>query len=154
VDCGALVERARADLGGAIEESGTEIVVAEVLPVVRGDAGLLRLVFQNLIANAIKFRAEAAPRVELGVEREGDWWRFRCTDNGIGIDAEYAERIFVLFQRLHPRTQYDGTGIGLAMCRKIVEYHGGRMWLDTEHTREGGGSTFCFTLSAERPETR
>jgi signal transduction histidine kinase len=153
VDCGALVERARTDLGGAIEDSGAEIVVAEALPVVRGDAGLLRLVFQNLIANAIKFRAEAAPRVELGVQREGDWWRFRCTDNGIGIDAEYAERIFVLFQRLHPRTEYDGTGIGLAMCRKIVEYHGGRMWMDTEHTREGEGSTFCFTLSAERPET-
>ena len=117
-----------------------------------GDASLLRLVFQNLIANAIKFRGEAAPRIELAAEREGDCWRFECSDNGIGIDAEYAERIFVLFQRLHPRTQYEGTGIGLAMCRKIVEYHGGRMWLDTERTRDGGGSTFSFTLPAERPE--
>jgi light-regulated signal transduction histidine kinase (bacteriophytochrome) len=120
---------------------------------VHGDAGLLRVVFQNLIANAIKFRADAAPRVELGVERQGEWWRFSCTDNGIGVDPEYAERIFVLFQRLHPRTQYEGTGIGLAMCRKIVEYHGGRMWLDTEPPGEGGGSTFFFTLRAQRPET-
>jgi signal transduction histidine kinase len=153
VDCALLLERARTDLSRVIEESGTEIVVAETLPVVHGDAGLLRLVFQNLLANSIKFRGEAAPRVELGVEADGDWWRFRCSDNGIGIDAEYAERIFVLFQRLHPRTQYEGTGIGLAMCRKIVEYHGGRMWLDTEPRGDGEGSTFYFTLPAEKPET-
>jgi light-regulated signal transduction histidine kinase (bacteriophytochrome) len=111
-------------------------------------------VFQNLIANAIKFRAEAAPVVHLDAEREDGFWRFRCADNGIGISAEYEERIFVLFQRLHPRTQYEGTGIGLAMCRKIVEHHGGRMWLDTQSTREGEGSTFYFTLPAELPENR
>ena len=136
-----------------IEESGATIVVAGELPTVYGDAGLLRLVFQNLIANAIKFRAEAAPHVELDATLDGDFWRFRCSDNGIGIDPEYAERIFVLFQRLHPRTQYEGTGIGLAMCRKIVEYHGGRMWLDTERAGEDAGSTFYFTLPAQRPET-
>jgi signal transduction histidine kinase len=152
VDCELLVTSVRADLGRAIEESGTDIV-ADGLPTVRADAGLLRLVFQNLIANAIKFRGEAAPVVQLDAERDGDVWRFRCSDNGIGIDAEYEERIFVLFQRLHPRTQYEGTGIGLAMCRKIVEYHGGRMWLDTENTREGEGSTFYFTLPAEPPES-
>ena len=90
--------------------------------------------------------------MHLDAERDGEFWRFRCSDNGIGIDAEYEERIFVLFQRLHPRTQYEGTGIGLAMCRKIVEYHGGRMWLDTEQRREGEGSTFYFTLPAELPE--
>jgi len=153
VDCALLVERVRTDLSRVIEENGAEIVVAGTLPVVHGDAGLLRLVFQNLFANAIKFRAEAAPRVELSADADGDWWRFRCSDNGIGIDAEYAERIFVLFQRLHPRTQYEGTGIGLAMCRKIVEYHGGRMWLDIEPGGDAQGSTFYFTLPAERPET-
>jgi len=100
-----------------------------------------------------EFRAEAAPHVELDATLDGDFWRFRCSDNGIGIDPEYAERIFVLFQRLHPRTQYEGTGIGLAMCRKIVEYHGGRMWLDTERAGEDAGSTFYFTLPAQRPET-
>ena len=94
-----------------------------------------------------------APAIEVAAEREAGWWRFRVSDNGIGIDHEYAERIFVLFQRLHPRTQYEGTGIGLAMCRKIVEYHGGRMWLDAERTSLGSGSTFYFTLPAERPES-
>jgi signal transduction histidine kinase len=144
VDCNELVARVRTDLSTAIEESGTTIEAGD-LPTVSGDPGLLRLVFQNLLGNAIKFRADAAPVIELTAERDGESWRFRCADNGIGIDAEYADRIFVIFQRLHPRSSYEGTGIGLAMCRKIVEYHGGRMWLDTEYT---GGSAFCFTLPA------
>jgi light-regulated signal transduction histidine kinase (bacteriophytochrome) len=151
VDCEVLLTSVRADLGRAIDETGATIISGP-LPTLRADAGLLRLVFQNLVANAIKFRAEAAPVVHLDAEREGEFWRFRCSDNGIGISSEYEERIFVLFQRLHPRTQYEGTGIGLAMCRKIVEYHGGRMWLDAESTREGEGSTFYFTLPAELPE--
>jgi signal transduction histidine kinase len=151
VDCGALVARARADLERIISDSGAE-VEAGPLPTVHGDAGLLRLVFQNLIGNAIKFRGDEPPIVRLDAERDGEFWRFRCSDNGIGIDPEYAERIFVLFQRLHPRTQYEGTGIGLAMCRKIVDYHGGRMWLGTDG--DGGpGSTFYFTLPAQ-PEDR
>jgi light-regulated signal transduction histidine kinase (bacteriophytochrome) len=152
VDLSALVQRVQADLGTAIEDSGGEIVVGP-LPTVSGDPTLLRVVFQNLIANAIKFRGEAPPVVRLDAERDGDFWKFRCADNGIGIDAEYAERIFVIFQRLHPRTVFEGTGIGLAMCRKIVEYHGGRMWLDTEAAPEGGGSIFYFTLPAQ-PEDR
>ena len=135
VDCDVLMTRVRADLGRAIEESGAEIVSGP-LPTVMGDASLLRVVFQNLCANAIKFRGEAAPIVHVDAERDGDCWRFRCADNGIGIDPEYEERIFVLFQRLHPRTEFEGTGIGLAMCRKIVEYHGGRMWLDTAAERK------------------
>jgi signal transduction histidine kinase len=149
VDCNELVERVRGDLAGAIEDSGATIE-ADPLPTVSGDASLLRLVFQNLVGNAIKFRSGATPVVRLSAERDGDIWRFRCADNGIGIDAEYADRIFVIFQRLHSRSAYEGTGIGLAMCRKIVEYHGGRMWLDTENR---SGSAFCFTLPA-RPEDR
>jgi signal transduction histidine kinase len=148
VDCNALVAGARADLAGAIEDSGAE-VAAEPLPTVQGDPSLLRLVFQNLIGNAVKFRGEAPPRVAIGAERDDGAWRFTVADNGIGIDPEYAERIFVIFQRLHPRSSFEGTGIGLAMCRKIVEYHGGRMWLDTAH--EGPGARFCFTLPADDP---
>ena len=86
--------------------------------------------------------------MHLSASATAAFWRFRCADNGIGIDAEYADRIFVIFQRLHPRSSYEGTGIGLAMCRKIVEYHGGRMWLDTDYTGRSG-STFCFTLPAD-----
>ncbi len=152
VDCNALLTRVRTDLSRAIEESGATIEASE-LPTVHADAGLLRLVFQNLCANAIKFRAEAAPVVRIGAERDDGFWRFKVSDNGIGIDPSYEERIFVLFQRLHPRTEYEGTGIGLAMCRKIVEYHGGRMWLDADATVVGEGSTFYFTLPAERPES-
>jgi light-regulated signal transduction histidine kinase (bacteriophytochrome) len=99
----------RADLGRAIEESGAEIVSGP-LPKVMGDASLLRVVFQNVCANAIKFRGEAAPIVHVDAERDGESWRFRCADNGIGIDAEYEERIFVLFQRLHPRTEAGEIG--------------------------------------------
>jgi signal transduction histidine kinase len=148
VDCGELVERVRADLATSIEDSGATIDAAP-LPTVLGDAGLLRLVFQNLIGNAIKFRGDAPPVIRLGAEPDDGFWRFRCEDNGIGIDPEYADRIFVIFQRLHPRARYEGTGIGLAMCRKIVEYHGGRIWLDTESARQG--SAFCFTLPADGP---
>ncbi len=148
VDCAELVTRVRADLANSIEETGATIE-AGPLPTVRGDAGLLRLVFQNLVGNAIKFRGDAAPVVHIAAERDDGFWRFRCQDNGIGIDPEYADRIFVIFQRLHSRSSYEGTGIGLAMCRKIVEYHGGRMWLDSETAREG--SAFCFTLPAHDP---
>jgi light-regulated signal transduction histidine kinase (bacteriophytochrome) len=145
VDCNALLERARDDLSAAIEASGAA-VEAGPLPTVEGDASLLRLVFQNLLGNAIKFRGEAPPRVRVDATREDGEWRFSVADNGIGIDPEYAERIFIIFQRLHPRSSYEGTGIGLAMCRKIVEYHGGRMWLDTANG--DAGSRFCFTLPA------
>jgi signal transduction histidine kinase len=145
VDCNELVLRARADLTAPIKESGAE-VHAGALPTVLGDGPLLRLVFQNLIGNAVKFRGEVAPVVHVDAERDGDRWRFSVSDNGIGIESEYADRIFIIFQRLHPRASYEGTGIGLAMCRKIVEYHGGEIWLDTE---DRSGSTFCFTLPAD-----
>jgi signal transduction histidine kinase len=153
VDCEALMTRVRRDLAAAIEDSGAEVVVDGALPTVAGDPGLLRVVFQNLCANAIKFRGEAPPVVRVSARREDGFWRFAVADNGIGVAPEYAERIFVLFQRLHPRTQYEGTGIGLAMCRKIVEYHGGRMWLDAERAAPGEGSTFYFTLPDGGPES-
>jgi signal transduction histidine kinase len=150
VDAGALVARATANLATSIEDAGATVAVAD-LPDVDGDAGLLTLVFQNLIANAIKFHAPGRPpHVSISAERASRGWRFVVTDNGIGVEPEYAERIFEIFQRLHTRTAYEGTGIGLAMCRKIVEYHGGRIWLGP--TPSDGGSTFCFTLPAEHVE--
>jgi signal transduction histidine kinase len=151
VDTGQVVGTAQANLSQLIEETGATLEV-EPLPVVRGDAGLLSLVFQNLIGNAVKFRGEEPPRVSIAARPEGDEWEFTCRDNGIGIDAEHAERIFVIFQRLHSRAAYEGTGIGLAMCRKIVEHHGGRIWLAPNG--DGGGSTFHFTLPRSTEETR
>jgi len=100
-------------------------------------------VFQNLIGNALKFRGEQPPRITVSWADAGDEWEFSVADNGIGIEPEYADRIFVIFQRLHPKDAYPGTGIGLAMCRKIVEYHGGRIWLDTS---VDSGTVFRFTL--------
>lgn len=146
VESGEVLRHALTSLSAAIEESDAEIEVHEPLPRVRGEASLLAGVFQNLIGNALKFRSEETrPRIEVGVERDGEMWRFSITDNGIGVEPDYAERIFMIFQRLHPKDVYAGTGIGLAMCRKIIEYHGGRIWLDTEPSE---GTTFRFTLPA------
>jgi light-regulated signal transduction histidine kinase (bacteriophytochrome) len=149
VDTTALVADAKTRLAAALQETGGE-VVADGLPTVTGDAGLLTAVFQNLISNAIKFRGDGPPRVVFEAERDGRFWRFTCTDDGIGVEDEYAERIFVIFQRLHTRDAYEGTGIGLAMCRKIVEYHGGRIWLAP--SEPGRGARFRFTLPADPPE--
>lgn len=140
-----VLSRALTSLAAAIEESDAEIVVHHPLPRVRGEVSLLAGVFQNLVGNALKFRGEERPRIEIAAARDDDDWTFSVTDNGIGIEPDYAERIFMIFQRLHPKDVYAGTGIGLAMCRKIVEYHGGRIWLDTESTE---GTTFRFTLPA------
>jgi signal transduction histidine kinase len=137
-----LLAQAEANLGTMIRKTQAR-VEAGPLPTVLAERTLLTAVFQNLLGNAIKFRGEEPPRVSMAAERDGDFWRFSCTDNGIGIDPAYADRIFVIFQRLHDKAAYPGTGIGLAMCRKIVEYHGGRIWLDTSVT---SGSRFCFTL--------
>jgi light-regulated signal transduction histidine kinase (bacteriophytochrome) len=139
-----VLRRALSNLDTAIAESGAR-VAAEPLPAVRGEASLLALVFQNLIGNALKFRSEAAPEVRVGVDRRDGEWLITIADNGIGIEPQYAERVFVIFQRLHPKQEYPGTGIGLAMCRKIVEYHGGSIWLDTE---ADSGTVFRFTLPA------
>ena len=142
-DCNAMARTALHHLQVAIEESGAIIECAE-LPAVRGDATQLLQLFQNLLANAIKFhRPGVAPRVSLSAQAGAEGWRFAVTDNGIGIAPEYFERIFALFQRLHGRTEYPGTGIGLALCKKIVERHGGHIGVESE---PGRGSTFWFTL--------
>jgi light-regulated signal transduction histidine kinase (bacteriophytochrome) len=142
------VRAATNSLAAGIEDTGAT-VEADGLPTVPGDPGLLALMFQNLIGNAIKFRGDDPPHVRISArtDPDSDGWAVTVADNGIGIDPTYAERIFVIFQRLHSRASYEGTGIGLAMCRKIVEYHGGRIWLAANG---GPGSTFTFTLPAAR----
>lgn len=143
VSCGSALSQARVNL--AAEIRATEAIIeADELPSVRAEFSLLTSLFQNLIGNAIKFRSDQPPVVRITVnELDETFWLFSVSDNGIGIHADYAERIFVIFQRLHGRSEYDGTGIGLAMCRKIVEHYGGRIWLDTTYQ---GGANFCFTL--------
>ena len=147
VSCSVLLAQAWANLGPAARASHATIEAGH-LPVVLGETSLLTAVFQNLLSNALKFASDQAPRVSVSARRDEGNWIFSFADNGIGIPAEYAERIFVIFQRLHDRSAYPGTGIGLAMCRKIIEYHGGRIWLDTAVT---SGARFCFTLPV-RPE--
>jgi signal transduction histidine kinase len=149
VSCGVLLAQAWANLGPAVRASHATIEVGD-LPVVLGEISLLTAVFQNLLSNALKFTGDQAPRVSVSARRDGEHWLFSFTDNGIGIPAEYAERIFVIFQRLHDKATYPGTGIGLAMCRKIIEYHGGHIWLDTTVT---SGARFRFTLPV-RPEDK
>jgi signal transduction histidine kinase len=144
VSCASAVSQARTNLAAEIRRSGAAIASSE-LPVVRAEFSLITSLFQNLLSNAIKFRSDQQPQISLLAEREDDSWLFSVTDNGIGIKPEFAERIFVIFQRLHDRATYAGTGIGLAMCRKIVEHYGGKMWLDTSFQ---GGSRFYFTLPA------
>ncbi len=142
VSSDAALTQARANLAEQIEETGATIETGH-LPLVLGELPLLIAVFQNLLSNALKFSGGRPPRVVVTVRRDGAFWLFSFSDNGIGIEPEYAERIFVIFQRLHERSAYVGTGIGLAMTRKIIEYFGGRIWLDTAFT---GGTRFCFTL--------
>jgi signal transduction histidine kinase len=124
-------------------EGAGAVVTCDPLPVVLGERTLLVQLFQNLIGNAIKFRGAEIPTVHIGVAAREDTWEFSCVDNGIGIEPQYADRIFVIFQRLHAREEYTGTGIGLALCKRIVEHHGGRLWLDTSVT---SGTTFRWTL--------
>ncbi len=125
-----------------IEETGA-IITTESLPVVMVDATQLGQVFQNLIGNAIKFHGEQRPAIHLGVKEANDAWQFSVKDNGIGIEPQYFDRLFKVFQRLNPKDQYPGTGIGLAVCKRIVERHGGKIWVESEL---GMGSTFYFTL--------
>jgi signal transduction histidine kinase len=138
----AVLAHAERNLADAIDRTGA-VVTHDPLPDVTGEPTLLTTVLQNLVGNAVKFHGADPPRVHVGVKRDDDFWEFAVTDNGIGIDPAFAEKIFVIFQRLHSRDSYPGTGIGLALCRKIVEFHGGRIWLDQT---AANGTTFRFTL--------
>jgi signal transduction histidine kinase len=143
-DCEAVLQATLAALRPAIEESNA-VVAHDPLPTVTADATQLGQLFQNLIGNGIKYRDSKPPVIQVSSKREGSQWLFSVRDNGIGIDPKYAERIFVIFQRLHNREDYPGTGIGLTVCKKIVERHGGRIWVESQ---PGQGATFYFTIPA------
>ena len=138
----AALNQARSNVAAAMEETGATVETGH-LPLVLAELTLLTAVFQNLLSNALKFRGDKPPRIVITCTKDEPFWLFSFSDNGIGIEAEYADRIFVIFQRLHERSAYPGTGIGLAMTKKIIEYFGGRIWLDTDYTE---GSRFLFTL--------
>jgi light-regulated signal transduction histidine kinase (bacteriophytochrome) len=139
----AAVEQATSNLQEAIEESGG-VVTHDSLPVVIADGVQLVQLFQNLIANAIKYRSAEIPRVHVSATKNGGKeWTFAVRDNGLGIDPKYFDKIFVMFKRLHGRDEFSGTGIGLTVCKKIVERHGGRIWVESVPEK---GSTFFFAL--------
>ena len=142
-DSAAALEAALANLGVAVEESGARISRGD-LPTVLSDPALLSQVFQNLVANAIKFRRGPAPAIRVAAAARGMEWEFTVADDGIGIAPKDSERVFLLFHRLHPRAEFPGAGIGLAICKRIVERQGGRIWVESE---PGRGSTFHFTLA-------
>ena len=141
-----MLKAALANLSASVTEAGA-VVTHDDLPTVMADGAQLTQVFQNLLSNAIKFRGGRRPALHVGVRRGQGEWVFSVTDNGIGIEPGYFDRIFVIFQRLHTRNEYPGTGIGLAICKKIVDRRGGRMWVESE---PGRGSTFFFTVPAGR----
>jgi len=145
-DCGRVLDTVLANLKVAITENQA-VIEREPLPTVQGDSIQLTQVFQNLIGNAIKFHGTAPPKISIGARRNDEEWIFFVKDNGIGIDPKNLDRIFVLFQRLHTRREYSGTGMGLAICKKIVERHGGRIWAES---RPGQGTTFFFTMPVRR----
>ena len=148
VDLASVSNAAVGNLAAAIEESGATIDIAP-LPNVMGERGLLGAVFQNLIGNAIKYRrTDVAPHARVTVSSDGERHEFVVSDNGIGIEPEYAERVFVIFQRLHSKEAYEGTGIGLSLCRKIVEYHGGQIWVATD-VRDGTSIHFTLPVTKE-----
>ncbi len=145
VDCGAVLAKTLFNLQAAIAESGAS-VTSDLLPAVVAEEVLLMQLFQNLISNSIKYRGKEPPKIHVSAERDGEGWRFAVRDNGIGIDPQDAERVFGMFKRLHG-SEIPGTGIGLAICKKVVEREGGRIWVESE---PGRGATFMFTLPPPR----
>jgi PAS domain S-box-containing protein len=147
VDCTRVLDQVLTDLSLIIQEKKAVVTYGN-LPTVVADFSQLERVFQNLIGNALKFCQEGEPQVQIGADRGEDEWRFWVRDHGIGIPPQDRERIFMIFERLHDRSEYPGTGLGLAICQKIVERHGGRIWVESE---PGDGSTFCFTIPDREP---
>lgn len=143
-----VLKAALNNLTNAVKESQA-IITHDPLPAVMGDDKQLAQLFQNLLSNAVKFGGAQPPRIHISAKQTDGEWLFSVRDHGIGLDPQYADRIFVIFQRLHTREEYPGTGIGLAICKKIVERHGGRMWVESEL---GKGATFYFTLRDEEPD--
>lgn len=145
-----IVEQARTNLAASIDEARA-VVKSSTLPIVRGNASELLRVFQNLIGNAVKFRAaDRHPAIEISATEGADAWEISFADNGIGIDPRFHERVFEVFRRLHGPEEYAGTGIGLSICRKIVELHGGRIWVES---KPGEGATFTLALPKEAPRS-
>jgi light-regulated signal transduction histidine kinase (bacteriophytochrome) len=142
VDCNRALDQAMAKLETAITQHSAT-VTRDPLPTVTADPRQLVQLFGSLVDNAIKFRSDQPPRVHVSARRAGQEWVFSVRDNGIGIDPKYAERIFIIFRRLHEPEKYPGTGAGLALAKRIVERHGGRIWVESE---PGKGATFCFTI--------
>jgi chemotaxis family two-component system sensor kinase Cph1 len=141
-NCEEVLHKTLANMGSAIRECGA-VITHDPLPTLKADASQLSRLFQNLVSNGIKFRGQELPRIHLSVEKNEHEWRFSVRDNGIGIDPQHNDRIFVIFQRLHRKSDYPGTGIGLAIAKKIVERHGGRIWVESEM---GCGANFNFTI--------
>jgi light-regulated signal transduction histidine kinase (bacteriophytochrome) len=141
-DSGKSLNEALQDLQASIRETGAKIIY-DNLPTVNIDPVQLKQLFQNLISNAIKFRGDNSPKIHISADHENKAWRFAVKDNGIGIEPQYHDRIFMIFQRLHTRKNYPGTGIGLPLCKKIVERHGENIWVESTL---GRGSTFYFTI--------
>jgi signal transduction histidine kinase len=150
VDCGELIKEVLQTLTPAIAESRA-VVTHENLPTVQAHRTQMAQVFQNLIGNAIKFRANEPPKIAVHAERQNRAWLFSVTDNGIGIEPDSAAKIFEVFQRLHARSDYPGNGIGLAICKKIVERYGGSIWVDSQ---TGAGSTFKFTMPVKTADEK
>jgi light-regulated signal transduction histidine kinase (bacteriophytochrome) len=145
VDVRGIAEAATKDLQASIAEAGGQVTILE-LPTLRGDARQLHSLFLNLIGNAMKYRGDEPPQVDISATRRGNHYCFAVADNGIGIEPRFARRIFDMFQRLHSRSKYAGTGIGLSLCRKVVEAHGGQIWVEPGKPH---GSVFLFTLPAD-----
>jgi light-regulated signal transduction histidine kinase (bacteriophytochrome) len=136
------LEQAITNLQVQINETGAEITCGS-LPGIMGNEAQFVQLFQNLLSNSIKFHGTEAPKIKVSAEQQDNVWRFSVHDNGIGIEPQYVDRIFVIFQRLHTKDRYPGTGIGLAICKKVVEHHGGRIWAEST---PGAGTTFWFTI--------
>jgi signal transduction histidine kinase len=150
VECNSALTEALQNLRGAVEQSGT-VVTHDQLPAIPAERTHLVKLFENLIGNSIKFRGKEAPSIRISAEKRGAEWLFAVADNGIGILPKYKDTIFVIFQRLHAREEYPGNGVGLAICKKIVEHHRGRIWVESEL---GSGSTFQFTLPCGPPDEK